>query len=351
MKEGRHRDAHEGLPRSRFRGIRQNRSRYWQANIVGHGQRLYLGTWPTELDAARAYDRAARFYGHRASLLNLPGEHLPPADARTLYAEARALIEERETSRFLGVSLDKSRNTWIATITHEGKILRLGRWESEKTAAEAYDRAARFLRGENTGLNFPRRALAPASPQELRRAAERATRLKKYVSEHRGVHYSSGAGSRPWLASIVVRRNGSARAKVTHLGCWESEADAALAYDSAARFYLGARARLNFPDIKSAAKDAATLCAESLREGKRRYSSRFIGVCREGALWRAAIRHEGRRFHLGRFDSEEDAARAYDTKALELRGDEARLNFHPRTGKAVWGKRLRDLRLQDRKPE
>lgn len=43
--------------------------------------------------------------------------------------------------------------------------------------------------------------------------------------------------------------------------------------------------------------------------------------------WRAAIQHKGVKIHLGQFATEEEAARAYDKKALELRGPDARLNF------------------------
>lgn len=56
-------------------------------------------------------------------------------------------------------------------------------------------------------------------------------------------------------------------------------------------------------------------------------SSRFIGVMRIGPKWRAEIRHQRRTTHLGCFDTEEEAARARDAKAVELRGEFARLNF------------------------
>lgn len=43
--------------------------------------------------------------------------------------------------------------------------------------------------------------------------------------------------------------------------------------------------------------------------------------------WAANIRHDGVRYHLGGYATPEEAARAYDAKARELRGDRARLNF------------------------
>lgn len=68
---------------------------------------------------------------------------------------------------------------------------------------------------------------------------------------------------------------------------------------------------------------------EEVRGPTARSSSRFIGVSQRGGRWEAKIMSNGVRYDLGHFNSEESAARAYDAKAIELRGEFARLNFPP----------------------
>lgn len=55
--------------------------------------------------------------------------------------------------------------------------------------------------------------------------------------------------------------------------------------------------------------------------------SGFRGVHWDGNRWIAQIKSQGRPIYLGRFNTPEAAARAYDTKARELRGEFARTNF------------------------
>ena len=57
-------------------------------------------------------------------------------------------------------------------------------------------------------------------------------------------------------------------------------------------------------------------------------SSQYKGVRLEaGKYWRAKIRIDGVQTWLGYFETEEDAARAYDVAAKEAFGEYARLNF------------------------
>ena len=58
-------------------------------------------------------------------------------------------------------------------------------------------------------------------------------------------------------------------------------------------------------------------------------TSKYRGVCWDATRnkWTAYINWAGRRKYLGRFSSEEQAAKAYDARAKTLHGEYAQLNF------------------------
>jgi hypothetical protein len=128
-------------------------------------------------------------------------------------------------------------------------------------------------------------------------------------------------------------------------GRYESEFDAAIVADFLSIQLYGAIAQRNFPDISieelynkyheleikygftPKEKQAKTVQGVSYRAGNK--SSKYVGVYRNKRKnrWEAEIRYLKRRYWLGLHDAEEDAARAYDKKAIELYGIGARLNF------------------------
>lgn len=63
---------------------------------------------------------------------------------------------------------------------------------------------------------------------------------------------------------------------------------------------------------------------------KKKVGPSFIGVRRESRRYTAAIRKDGFYRHLGSFATAEEAAEAYDKAAIEIHGNEAKLNFPPR---------------------
>jgi len=57
-------------------------------------------------------------------------------------------------------------------------------------------------------------------------------------------------------------------------------------------------------------------------------SSKYKGVTHtKDGKWKAHIGKDDEDIHIGYFDSEEEAAKAYDAKAKTLFGDKARINF------------------------
>lgn len=63
------------------------------------------------------------------------------------------------------------------------------------------------------------------------------------------------------------------------------------------------------------------------KQNRANKSSRFKGVDGNGRRWRAQIRKDKCPIHLGIYNDEEEAARAYDKAAREIFGEYARTNF------------------------
>lgn len=59
------------------------------------------------------------------------------------------------TSKYRGVSWQKKNQNWIAQIKCGGKHMHIGSFQTQKEAAQAYDRKAKELHGEFANLNFP----------------------------------------------------------------------------------------------------------------------------------------------------------------------------------------------------
>ena len=66
--------------------------------------------------------------------------------------------------------------------------------------------------------------------------------------------------------------------------------------------------------------------AYNLKNGKRNTTLRGVYKYTRGNKWYSTIRHNGTLLRLGSFASEEEAAIAYDKKAIELKGRYAQIN-------------------------
>jgi hypothetical protein len=156
---------------------------------------------------------------------------------------------------------------------------------------------------------------------------------------------------RKWAAQIIHEQ------KRQFLGSFDDERKAARAFDKRARKLRGADAhggraqngkmwlRLNFPserEVKGAEARGAVLTEEERAAAtalsvasERQRPSAFVGVSWDKQLgkWRATMQHDKKAQHLGSFDDEHEAARAYDERARQLRGADAHGGRAGGTGK------------------
>lgn len=78
-------------------------------------------------------------------------------------------------------------------------------------------------------------------------------------------------------------------------------------------------------------KDCECDCLGECQPGSTPYftinpPTRYIGVYKHGKGWQARIKTKGVKTTIGTFDTESEAAHAYNNRAIELRGSKAKIN-------------------------
>lgn len=139
-------------------GVRLSRSPGKFIAQIGHQKTtIYLGTYESAEEAARAYDAAAQHFHEEYATLNFP------ADVRPYVP--RPYTPQQKSSIYRGVCWLKGHQKWTAQLRVKGKRVFRKYFDDELEAALAYDVAAREHLGADAHLNFPN-GQAP-----LRRAA------------------------------------------------------------------------------------------------------------------------------------------------------------------------------------
>jgi hypothetical protein len=254
-------------------------------------------------------------------------------------------------SRFRGVSYDRKKAKWrvqikVAALGKSG--VSVGYFETEEAAARAYDRAAIGLLGrDNANLqtnfalsDYNGESIPPLSgktreevkttlkTERIRQAPRRRFTSRQRTSRFVGVGSSNRKNQ--WQARILVH------GKVTHLGYYETEEEAARVYDRVSIALHGQTGQTNFPISEYSPLELEQYRGLDREDLQRALgvkpmdkSSQYRGVSRKKGKWEAKVMVNRRWAYRELFDSEEEAARAYDRALWRLKPKEARsyVNF------------------------
>jgi hypothetical protein len=292
---------------SRFVGVtwhKASSSWYVQLRDAQTTRKRFIGQFASEEDAGRAYDHVAVQVHGPGGACNFPGEAI--SELPVTMGEER---KQRQSSHYIGVSWHKANASWNVRLTdpQTKRKLHFGCYASEEDAARAYDHAAVQALGAGAERNFPDETISevPATVGEERK--------QRTSSRFTGVSWNKSKSA--WSVNLTDPQTKLKRS----LGYFAIEEDAARAYDRGAVQARGPGTKLNFPG--EAISELPVVVGDS----------RYIGVSwdKTNSAWLVKLQdpQTKRRRNVGRYASEEDAARAYDCAAVQARGPGVGRNF------------------------
>ncbi len=289
----------------------------WHVNFEINGNRRHFGCYLTEEDAAKVHDyvclefkldRSLHFnniktceegrvlYENRNVGRSVVTSTL--RNKRTRLSQGNAYNPRKAHSEYLGVSWNKPKEKYVATIRYQAKTILLATFDSPDRCAYYYDCAALHYFGKNAKTNGI--GTKPLTPTELRREVM-LEQKKGDTSSYLGVCFQKGN----YIASMVID------GKQKEIARFKSEIVAAKVYDAVARFYQD-EPITNFDGTSCYDLETARKFCRKIYKSSR--SSQYIGICfhKGSGYFIVQFRHDKKLYEIGRSKDEEKAAKVYD---------------------------------------
>jgi phage anti-repressor protein len=220
---------------------------------------------------------------------------------------------KNKTGNYKGVCWCKEKQKWKAELKMAYKISFLGYYLNELECAKAYNDYALFINNrDNTNYLLNNIPDYIPNPRNIPEENEKLIADKK-TSNYNGVSYDS---KRKYYVSSIKYKS-----KSYALGNTPDEIECAKLYNQQA-LYFNEKFNTNYilndiPGYITHSKNIYQEIQDKKRENK---SSKYYGVTlsKRNNKYRAVIVHNKKQIHIGFFDNELDAAKAYNQKASEL---------------------------------
>lgn len=323
---------------SKYVGVSWRRNdRRWAATVCYLGKQYKIGCYQTEAEAADAVYRFRKAH--------------PKMDQTR--SQAGSYPRANVSSKYKGVSkINKWNNSWRMSLTYKRKQYYCN-FATEREAAIAYDIKKIELTGSDYGTNrYFFEELRDVEKETIKKIKHRLSHPIRGISEV----WSRIVSDRPKIANTsskyvgVSKRKRSLlyspfcwaasirqKGKTYSLGQYETEIEAAIAYDAKKIELYGPNSVTNaqrYPaDFKNIDKNLIQKVKEKQSKKPVATTSKYIGVNRISKenlktrkIWFAAIKYKERTIYLGSYESELEAARKYDAAKIGLCGPSSKTN-------------------------
>jgi prophage antirepressor-like protein len=217
---------------------------------------------------------------------------------------------KNKTGNYKGIYWKEDKKKWTANLKKDYNNIFLGYYETELDGAKAYNDYATFLnQNENTHYSLNEIEDYINIPRDIPNEKQEKEKSSNYI----GVSYWK---QRKYFV-VSIKLN----SKTYNLGHNDNEIECAKLYNQQALYFnetLASTYELNIiPDYITISKNIIKEIQNSKQLNK---TSKYIGVSfnKQTKKYKATVVYNKKQIHIGFFENELDAAKAYNTKAEEL---------------------------------